>query len=68
MKRLGRIRMGEKVLTSEVSGKCPFCGLDISFGGSNSEPFAAHAVPMCEKFKQLDALQFLEACNRREMS
>jgi len=52
------------VLQAEVSGKCPFCNLEISFG-SVPKPFAAHALPMCKQYEQLDALEFIRAVNQR---
>ena len=56
------------VVCAEVSGQCPFCGLDISFGGVDSQPFAAHALPMCKTFEQLNTLEFIVACNQRVLN
>lgn len=52
------------IVNTEVLAKCPFCRLSIGFG-LVPKPFAIHALPMCETFKRLDALEFIEVVNKK---
>ena len=52
----------ESLYRAEVSGKCPFCGLDVAFG--SNPPAAVHALPTCEPFDRIDALDFIETVKK----
>ena len=41
---------------------CPFCGL-AAIAGMTPRPFAGHALPQCEKFKELEPTDHLKAVN-----
>lgn len=48
---------------------CPFCGKTVAYTrDDNGEPNGLlHALPMCEKFEQLDPLDFVrEARNKMQ--
>ena len=46
-----------------VNFTCPFCGSQCTATLEHGAVF--HGLPMCEKFEQLDPVEFLAAVNAR---
>lgn len=45
----------------EITFVCPFCGLGA--GVTQDHESLVHALPMCERFEQLDVIEYLSAVN-----
>jgi hypothetical protein len=57
--------MIQRAHPADVAGAvflCPFCG--VAAFAIGDPPLVGHKMPMCEKFKELDALEYVTAARR----
>lgn len=52
--------MTSVLVKHDVDINCPFCGRRFIASENGT---VLHYMPMCEKFEQLDPVEFLKACN-----
>jgi len=57
----------KRVMNTEYSGRCPFCVGLFQVGIVDDEvPAVTHTLPMCQKFQELDPLQFIIAAREEK--